>query len=169
MRNFTDNPDFLITQSKKHFALDDRLKHVYVTSTDPAVSIAVVACLLHIQKNCNAQPTVPDRHRSNESAKALPHDRRIVEDFEYGFQEPIKVSRGRSTLRQALKFISDHHSEPEIWTVQRIANEYKLKEEVVCKIYELLNAHVFTIFTDTLFSFCSKCFGKLSYIRSFHT
>lgn len=76
---------------------------------------------------------VPDRHRSNDSAKALPLDRRVVEDFEYGFKEPIKVSRGRSTLRQAIKFISDHQSEPETWTVQRIASEYKLKEDIVCK------------------------------------
>lgn len=82
------------------------------------------------------QPTVPDRHRSNDSTKALPLDRQTVEDFEYGFKEPTKVSRGRSTLRQAIKFISDHQSEPDVWTVKRIASEYKLKEDIVCKIYE---------------------------------
>lgn len=47
--------------------------------------------------------------------------------------EPAKVSRGRITLRQAIKFISDHQSEPETWTAERIANEHKLKIDNVCK------------------------------------
>lgn len=131
--NFTDNPDFLATQNKKHSVLDDRLKHVYVTSTDPVVSFVVAVYVIFNNNVMHAQPTVPDRHRLNESAKALPLDRQIVEDFEFGFKEPTKVSRGRSTLRQAIKFISDHQSEPDTWTVQRIASEYKLKEEIVSK------------------------------------
>lgn len=55
----------------------------------------------------------------------------MVQDFEYGFMEPSRVTPGRCTLRQAMQFITDHNSDPEKWTRQKIAEEYKLKEENV--------------------------------------
>lgn len=65
--------------------------------------------------------------------RPLPLDRHAVDDFEYGFKEPEKVALGRCTLRQAIKFISDHQSDSETWTAVKIANEYKLKETNVGK------------------------------------
>lgn len=64
----------------------------------------------------------------------MPLDRKRVEDFEYGHKEPDRIPRGRTTLRMAIEFISNHMQEPEKWTVQRIAEEYKLKESVVGRI-----------------------------------
>lgn len=75
-------------------------------------------------------------HPNTDPAKALPLDRKPVEAFEWGFKEPEHVSKGRTTLRQAIEFIGKHQHEPNDWTVERIADEYKLKESVVCKFKE---------------------------------
>lgn len=63
--------------------------------------------------------------------KPLPLNRKPPQETELGFQEIIKVSRGRCTLKQAIKFISDHQASPEEWTASKIANDYKLKQENV--------------------------------------
>lgn len=47
------------------------------------------------------------------------------------------MTRGRTTLRQAIEFIGRHQHEPETWTVDRIADEYKLKNTVVGKCFTL--------------------------------
>jgi len=77
--------------------------------------------------------------------KPLPLNRKPVEDFEMGHQEPDpnKVSRGKCTLRQAIKFISDHQTTPNEWTAERISNEYKLKRENVDDI--LANFRMFAV------------------------
>lgn len=62
--------------------------------------------------------------------KQLPLNRTTPEEYEYGYLEPARVTPGRCTMRQALKFITDHQSEPEKWTVTRISEEYKLKPEL---------------------------------------
>jgi NADH dehydrogenase [ubiquinone] 1 alpha subcomplex assembly factor 4 len=69
-----------------------------------------------------------------ESEKSkLPQNRRQVEDFEFGFLEidPLKIGRGKCSLRQAIQFISDHQTNPNEWTANKIANEFKLKEDAV--------------------------------------
>lgn len=63
--------------------------------------------------------------------KQLPLDRRTTEDYEFGYLEPEKVPIGRCTLRQALKFIADHQTEPTVWTAGKIAEDYKMKPELV--------------------------------------
>lgn len=68
-------------------------------------------------------------------SRALPLDRKPVDDFEYGYKEPVKVSRGRVTLRQAIQFITDHQTEPEVWSAKRIADEYKLKQSIVGMLF----------------------------------
>lgn len=64
--------------------------------------------------------------------------RKHVGQFEYGFQEPdpSKVSKGKCTLRQAVQFISDHQEKPGEWTAEKIASEFKLKQESVNDILE---------------------------------
>ncbi|XP_055906918.1 protein NDUFAF4 homolog [Eupeodes corollae] len=100
--------------NKKDSHLDDRLKNVYVTSEDRYIDY--------------------DLKRPQSDDRTLPLDRKIVEDFEYGFKEPVRVTPGRCTLRQAMKFITDHQGDPNLWTPKKIAADYKIKEEVVEKI-----------------------------------
>ncbi|XP_014086802.1 protein NDUFAF4 homolog [Bactrocera oleae] len=107
------DPQLVDKLNKKNVALDDRLKNVYVTSEDKFIDYA-------------AQRTDPN--------KPLPLSRKTPQDFEYGYREPTRVVAGRCTLRQAMQFITDHQSDPELWTKQRIASDYKLKEEVVDNI-----------------------------------
>lgn len=97
------------------------MKKVYVTSTNHRID-----------------------EKASESTKLLPQDRNAVEDFEYGHLEPDKISRGHTTLRSALEFITKHQSEPKIWTAQRIAGEYKLKENVVENVLKYF--HTFEVF-----------------------
>jgi Uncharacterised protein family (UPF0240) len=86
--------------------------------------------------------------------KPLPLTRTAPEFFEFGFQEtdPKRVSAGRCTLRQAVQFISDHQQNPKEWTVERIANEFKLKQENVTNIldhYRMFSIHIATAPGDT--------------------
>lgn len=58
--------------------------------------------------------------------------------------EPEKVSRGRTTLRQALEFITKHQTEPQTWTAERIAADYKLNATSVANILKYF--HTFEVF-----------------------
>lgn len=70
--------------------------------------------------------------------RPLPLSRTTIADYELGFQEPElkKVAIGKCTLRQAIQFISDHQQNPDEWTAERIAKEFKLKHETVFMILE---------------------------------
>lgn len=74
-----DNPESFEVLLKKDEALDIHLKDVYVKSHDPEI------------------------RRSEQSTRALPLNRRIVEENEFGFLEPINITIGRCTLRQAVR------------------------------------------------------------------
>ncbi|TMW54315.1 hypothetical protein DOY81_000588 [Sarcophaga bullata] len=121
------DPNFLEKISKKDTALDERLKSVYVTSQDRFIDYGL------------------KRRQSANEKQQLPLDRQTPEDFEFGFMEPKRVTIGRCTLRQALKFITDHQTEPENWTSSRIAEEYKMKSELVeniLKHFRSLNVYI---------------------------
>jgi NADH dehydrogenase [ubiquinone] 1 alpha subcomplex assembly factor 4 len=64
-------------------------------------------------------------------------NRKPVEDFEFGFKEPERASRGRITLRSALKLIGDHQTDPKEWTANKLAEVYTLKEETVSEWLEI--------------------------------
>lgn len=53
--------------------------------------------------------------------------------MEYGFKFPEEgsVTKGKCTLKQALQFLGDHQGDPNLWNAAKVAEEYKLKEEVV--------------------------------------
>ncbi|XP_017483798.1 PREDICTED: protein NDUFAF4 homolog isoform X2 [Rhagoletis zephyria] len=104
------DPQLVEKLNKKDQALDDRLKNVYVTSEDRFIDYA----------SQRADPSKP-----------LPLSRKTPQDFEYGYREPTRVAAGCCTLRQAMQFITDHQSDSSLWTKQRIAADYKLKEDVV--------------------------------------
>lgn len=106
-------PDVVSELSKKDSVLDDRLKQVYVTSSK-----------------------IENPMIESDKSK-LPQDRKQVEVFEYGFLEPDpkKLARGKCTLRQAIQFISDHQTNPEEWTATKIANDFKMKEDLVGELF----------------------------------
>ncbi|XP_076069402.1 NADH dehydrogenase [ubiquinone] 1 alpha subcomplex assembly factor 4 isoform X2 [Oratosquilla oratoria] len=82
-----------------------RLKQVYVDSKD----------------------VVPETPISQENpSRPLPTSRRTAEDPEYGFFESKTVPYGKTTLREALDFISRHQQDPALWTAKKIAYEQKL-------------------------------------------
>ncbi|XP_062552180.1 protein NDUFAF4 homolog [Armigeres subalbatus] len=116
-RVLDENPDLINELNKKNTALDNKLKQVFVTSTD-----------------VTPQPA---------SKKPLPLLRTISEEFEYGHMEPQSVPKGHCTLRQAIEFISNHHTVPDIWTSSKIANDYAMKETLVNSI--LKHFHPFGI------------------------
>lgn len=91
-----------------------------------------ISGIIHLYENI--YPTQIDygikRKQKLDEEKALPLDRNTPEDFEFGYMEPKRITPGHFTLRQALKFITDHQSEPEKWTAAKIAEEYKLKPEL---------------------------------------
>ncbi|KAJ9584612.1 hypothetical protein L9F63_021054 [Diploptera punctata] len=100
----SEYPHALEEQLKKDPALDTRLKKVFVQSQDPEVE--------------EGQPQ-----------RSLPQDRKQPEDFEFGHKEPKMITQGRFTLKQAVKFISDHQTDPATWSAAAIAKEYKLDQE----------------------------------------
>ena len=61
--------------------------------------------------------------------RPLPLSRSPGEDLEFGFTEPAIIPKGKVTLRQALKFISDHQADPKSWTAEKISSEYLLNKE----------------------------------------
>ncbi|PSN57026.1 Protein NDUFAF4 [Blattella germanica] len=116
-------PDALQEQLKKDSVLDDRLKKVFVQSHDPLVT-----------EDPLIDPTRP-----------LPQDRKQVQDFEFGFKEPSMIPQGRFTLKQAIKFIADHQTDPNTWTAAAIAKEYKINEEKleqILKYFRTFRVHI---------------------------
>lgn len=111
------SPDFLEKQAQKNVVLDERLKHVYVSSTDQML-------------------------KEQTSNKALPVNRSPHAPFEYGVHEPKEVPHGKCTLRQALAFITQHKTNPTECTPESIAQEYHLNKQIVeniLKYFGILN------------------------------
>lgn len=95
--------------TNKNSELNERLKDVYVTSHD--------------------DPSVLQSKNSSD-LKPLPL-RRTTDFFELGFKESKIIPVGRVSLMQAMKFISDHRMNASVWTVEKIADENKLRKDVV--------------------------------------
>lgn len=109
-----DHPDVYAESLKKHEVLDKHLKDVYVSSFDP--------------DKTPKPDTDPER--------PLPVNRSQVEDYEYGFKEPERVPPGKTTLRNVVKFLTDHQLDPRIFTIQKISDDYLLPEPTVSKILQ---------------------------------
>lgn len=89
---------------------------MYVTSTDPVI-------------NTNK----PEKMKES-LERPLPLNRKLVEQFEFGFHEPLKIPVGSCTLRQILKFLTSHMEDPVTWNSTKIAIEYKIPEDTIRKI-----------------------------------
>lgn len=61
--------------------------------------------------------------------KPLPVSR-STDIFELGYKDSDKVPPGRVSLLQAINFISKHQQDPNVWTIEKIAEENKIKPEV---------------------------------------
>ncbi|XP_076174519.1 NADH dehydrogenase [ubiquinone] 1 alpha subcomplex assembly factor 4 [Ptiloglossa arizonensis] len=107
------HPDFMEKHYKKNAELDDRLKDIYVISTDPKTK---------------PKDTVPP--------KPLPLDRTRTPVFEFGFYEVQEIPEGKCSLRQALAFIVKHNKNPAEYTVEKIALEYKLDKQLTANILD---------------------------------
>uniref|UniRef100_A0A1A9WW74 Protein NDUFAF4 homolog n=1 Tax=Glossina brevipalpis TaxID=37001 RepID=A0A1A9WW74_9MUSC len=114
------DPTFLEKLNTKDIELDQRLKNVYVTSKD-SYDVSQL--------------------KAEKDRKDLPTDRSTPEDFEYGYQEPKRITVGRCTLRQALEFLTYHQDDPETWTAQKIADDYKMKAKLVEQILYHFKTH----------------------------
>ena len=79
-----------------------------------------------------------EQKREIDPDKPLPTNRKTINDFELGYQEPDlqRIPLGKCTLRQAIKFISDHQQKPEEISAEKIAEEFKLKQQNVEHILE---------------------------------
>lgn len=62
-------------------------------------------------------------------------DRGIIEEYELGYKEPSKVPLGKITLKNAIKFITNHQVDPKKYNSTQIAEEYLLPEETVSKLF----------------------------------
>ncbi|XP_023947227.2 protein NDUFAF4 homolog [Bicyclus anynana] len=116
-------PDIDVKLNKKDIKLDERLKDVYVTS------------------HGRPEDDVTKEKQEQSKKRALPQDRKALPDFDFGLKEPEKVPYGRTTLRQAIDYISAHQINPEEVTAAKIAFEYKLKVEDVENILKYFKTY----------------------------
>lgn len=98
---------------KKDTALDQRLKEVYVTSLG------------------RPEDDVTKEIKNQNVDRPLPQNRTMVPEFDFGLKEPDKIPFGRTTLRQAIDYISSHQINPTEVTAAKIAHEYNMKVEDV--------------------------------------
>lgn len=63
--------------------------------------------------------------------KPLPSDTKRVQEFEFGHKEPENVTKGRITMKQATQFLGDYQKNSAEWTVEKIAQHYKLPASTV--------------------------------------
>ncbi|XP_047520310.1 protein NDUFAF4 homolog [Pieris napi] len=106
-------PDIDKKLESKDSHLDERLKNVYVTSMG------------------TPEDDITRKKQDENPNRPLPQDRNALQDFDFGFKEPERVPYGRTTLRQAIEYITSHQMNPEEATAAKIAYEYKLKESDV--------------------------------------
>ncbi|XP_031627187.1 protein NDUFAF4 homolog [Contarinia nasturtii] len=108
-KSLQENKDYLDKTTVVDPKLDLHLKDVYVTSKGLTENI--------------------------KSDKPLPLSR-FSERFELGYKESERVPPGRVSLLQAINFITKHQQDPKEWTVERIAEENKIKPDVASDILE---------------------------------
>lgn len=115
LHNILEHPEILEETSKKDKELDERLKQVYVNTSH-----------------------IVEQKRVVNPNRPLPTSTKPVGFFELGFKETDsdKIPPGKCSLRQAVKFIEDYKMNPEVWTKEKIASEYKLNPVDVENVLE---------------------------------
>ncbi|KAL5009925.1 hypothetical protein ScPMuIL_012230 [Solemya velum] len=100
-----EHPEYLEAQKVKNEHLLQNLKHMHVESHDP----------------------VQEKQMTESAKRPLPENRDRVTESEFGFQEPSFVPVGKASIKQVMDFIAQHQGQPEAYTAQDIASEYKLE------------------------------------------
>ncbi|XP_025988014.1 protein NDUFAF4 homolog [Solenopsis invicta] len=114
------NPHFLENHYQKNKQLDQRLKDVFVTSTDPQVTT-----------------------ESTKEFKPLPQSRHSWEhDSIFEPYEVTVVPEGKCSLKQALTFILQHRQDPIKFSSENIASEYQIDKKVVDDILKYFKVYV---------------------------
>ncbi|KAL6448895.1 hypothetical protein ACFW04_000562 [Cataglyphis niger] len=113
------NPNFLKEHYQKNVQLDQRLKNVFVTSTDPQKVI---------------EPT--------RESRPLPQNRRAIDEYTFDFFEPTTIPVGKCSLKQVLTFLSQHKYDPATYSSENIAAEYKIDKKVVENILKHFKLYV---------------------------
>lgn len=103
------NPNFLKEHYRKDMQLDQRLKDVFVTSTDPEKVI----------------------ESTKEEQRPLPQNRHTPDEFIFDFYEPTMIPVGKCSMKQAMQFIWHHQHDPATHNSENIAAEYKIDKKVV--------------------------------------
>ncbi|KAL0126361.1 hypothetical protein PUN28_005035 [Cardiocondyla obscurior] len=114
------NPHFMEDHYRKNVQLDQRLKDVFVTSTDPEGT-----------------------KESKKESGLLPQNRHSWEnEFLYESFESIVIPAGKCSLKQALSFILQHKTDPTTYNSEHIASEYNLDKKVVDDILKYFKPYV---------------------------
>ena len=110
--NYYPTDPNLAEKGKVDPELAKKLQHVYLTST-------------------GVNPEIVRKQK-----QTLPKDRENHLEFEYGYDEPKVIPEGRATFRQIVEFLGKHHNDPQNYTIEKIAEEYKISIKDVTDILE---------------------------------
>jgi len=115
------NPHFLEDHYRKDGQLDQRLRDVFVTSTDPQA--------------------IKEPMRES---KPLPQNRRSLDDesFYEPYYGPAMIPAGKCSLKQAFAFLLQHRRDPVTYSSENIASEYKMDKKVVDDILKHFKLYV---------------------------
>ncbi|CAH1406169.1 unnamed protein product [Nezara viridula] len=108
---------------RKDAVLNEYLKKVFVVSHDQVVD---------------------DRFKKPSDKARLPTERTTPVSPELGYIEPINIPKGKVTLKQLMEVLTHHREHPEVYTVERISDQYKISNENAKNILEYLS--VFSIY-----------------------
>ena len=115
-----ENPSLETGEGKQDPDFAKRLTDVYVTSQDPIAAPKL---------------KVPQR--------PLPQAREFSEPAELGYQEPVKVTKGRLSMRQALLMIGSHCQDPANNTASALAEVYTINTERAGELFFIQNLTMF--------------------------
>ncbi|KMQ92403.1 protein ndufaf4-like protein [Lasius niger] len=113
------NPNFLKEHYLKNMQLDQRLKDVFVTSTDPEKIIEPM-----------------------KEPRSLPQSRYRPDEHTFDFYEPTIIPVGKCSLKQALKFIWQHKHDPVTHNSENIAAEYKIDKKIIDDVLKHFKLYV---------------------------
>lgn len=117
------NPHFLRDHYQKNTRLDQRLKDVFVTSTDSQY--------------------IQEIKEPMKESKPLPQSRHSWEnDSIFDPYEPTMIPVGKCSLKQALTFLLQHKRDPVTYNSENIASEYKIDKKVVDDILKYFKLYV---------------------------
>uniref|UniRef100_A0A1A9ZPN9 NADH dehydrogenase [ubiquinone] 1 alpha subcomplex assembly factor 4 n=1 Tax=Glossina pallidipes TaxID=7398 RepID=A0A1A9ZPN9_GLOPL len=114
-----------VVRKINRFNVENRA-HRFLERDNPAPAPKYESNLRDMERTMELDPTFLEKL----TKKDLELDQRLKNVYVTS-NEPKKVTVGRCTLKQALEFITNHQSDPEKWTAQKIADDYKMKPKLV--------------------------------------